>query len=248
MGFLPSPKSIIKKLIKKVLTSKVFNAAFCLFLPGQLFARHNYLNSNYTQHKFLYLPFFWFPPLSLIPFIMLISGKFRKYPRNQRITLIDIFAWLLISIFSFGVMVFVPMMADLLMSDNKLGRLVDTYLPEFFANTIAKAAARTLLAVIIVYIFTLIFESIKYHKKCRRKGQKISVAKLFKASLIPTAAATFIICATSFFTPLRDLLISIIGITVPDGAEYLLNIPTGILMAAFWLFFSQYNNFLSCSR
>jgi hypothetical protein len=249
MGFLPSISSIINKLVKKVLSSRVFNAAFCLFLPGQLFARHNLLNGNYSQHKFLYLPFFWLPPLSIIPFIMMLSKKkFRKLPNSARITLIDVFAWVLISIISFCVMIPIPIIADYLMGDDKLGRLVDKFLPELFVNTIAKSAGRTLLAVIIVYLVTLFIEWLKYQKKCRKRNEKISVSKLFKASLIPTAAAAFIICTTSFFAPLRDILISIVGITPPEGSEYLYNIPVGIVMAAFWLFFAQYNIFLTCAK
>ena len=238
MGFLPSIKSIINKLVKKILGSRVFNAAFMLTGPGQLFARHNYLNSNYTQHKYLYLPLFWFPPLSLVPFVMLLSGKFRKMPKSNKITLTDIFAWILISIIGFFTILLVPMISTYLMSDDKLGRLIDKFLPELFVNTIAKAAGKTLLSIIIIYLLTLFIEWIKYQKKCRRRQEKISIGKLFKASLIPTAAAAFVICTTNFFAPLTDILSVLSPISLPQG----------FIMAAAWLFFAQYNMFLSCAK
>jgi len=252
MGFLPKLQETVDKITNKILDNRFVNSAFCLFLPGQLFARHNYLNSNYSQYLYLYLPFFWFPPLSLIPFMMMLNGKFRVMPRSNKITLTDIFAWILITIFSFVVMVTVPMLADSLMSENKLGRLIDMYIPSYMANTVASAVCKTLIGILLVYIFTLIIESIKYHKKCRKQQQKTSTAKLFKASLIPTAAAAVVLCATNFLKPVKDIIISmvlsLVGIQVPEGAQYIYNIPIGILMALLWTIFAQYNVFLSCAR
>ena len=61
MGFLPSLKKILMWIYLKITRSRIFNSFFSLVIPGQLFARQNFLNSNFSEKTWLYIPIFWMP-------------------------------------------------------------------------------------------------------------------------------------------------------------------------------------------
>ena len=166
MGFLPSVASIISKVFNKIMSNKIFASFFSLFLPGQLFARHNYLNSNFDEYPWLYLPFFWFPPLSVVPMVMILTNKIKKLPKAAKLTLHDMFSNVILSVTTFCIIMWVPLIISLLTSNDKIGAIIDRYIMNPILSFIVKAITEVLMNALLVYLITLLVTYLQYSKNC----------------------------------------------------------------------------------
>ena len=88
MGFLPSLKKILMWIYQKITRSRIFNSFFSLFIPGQLIARQNFLNSNFSEKAWMYLPFFWMPPFSILTFLYMWKANSRGGKKSFKIQIL----------------------------------------------------------------------------------------------------------------------------------------------------------------
>jgi len=231
MGFLPSPASIMNKVFNKIMSNKIFAAFFSLILPGQLFARHNYLNSNFDEYPWLYLPFFWFPPLSIVPMVMILTNKIKKQPKAAKLTLHDMFSNVILSVTTFCIIMWIPLIISLLTGDDKIGAIVDRYIMNPIFAFIAKAVTEVLLNAILIYLITAFVTYLQYSKKCRKLKKGINITKLLQLSLTPTMFATAVSAMVNLVPPVKMALEILTAILLGNVGKNILMIPLGIVMA-----------------
>ncbi len=231
MGFLPSVASITSKIFNKIMSNKIFAAFFSLILPGQLFARHNYLNSNFDEYPWLYLPFFWFPPLSIVPMVMILTNKIKKQPKAAKLTLHDMFSNVILSVTTFCIIMWVPLIISLLTSNDKIGAIVDRYIINPIFAFITKAVTEVMLNAFLVFLITTFVTYLQYSKKCRKVKKGIDIIKLLQLSLIPTMFATAVSAFINLLPPSRIALEIITGILFGNAGKNIMMIPLGIFMA-----------------
>lgn len=231
MGFLPSVASIISKVFNKIMSNKIFAAFFSLILPGQLFARHNYLNSNFDEYPWLYLPFFWFPPLSIVPMVMILTNKIKKQPKAAKLTLHDMFSNVILSVTTFCIIMWVPLIISLLTSNDKIGAIIDRYIMNPILSFIVKAITEVLMNALLVYLITLLVTYLQYSKKCRKLKKGINTTSLFQLSLTPTMFATAVSAMINLVPPIKGGLEILTGLLIGNVGKNFLMIPLGIIMA-----------------
>ena len=211
MGFLPGLKKILMWIYKKITESRIFNSFFSLFIPGQLFARQNFLNSNFGQNTWMYLPFFWSPPFSIIVFLYMWKAKsgggkrrFKIQPKKYKMTMREIFAWIMITIFSWMAMIPIPIALQTLTGADGIGEVVDRFLPSWDfgpLNFIIKVLATTLIQGLAVFVFTTFIEFLKYRKKCIKRGKAINYINILTLGIQPSIAAMIPALAFNFIPP-----------------------------------------------
>ncbi len=231
MGFLPSVASIISKVFNKIMSNKIFAAFFSLILPGQLFARHNYLNSNFDEYPWLYLPFFWFPPLSIVPMVMILTNKIKKQPKAAKLTLHDMFSNVILSVTTFCMIMWVPLIISLLTGNDKIGAIVDRYIMNPIFAFIAKAVTEVMLNAFLVYLITTFVTYLQYSKKCRKLKKGIDIISLLQLSLTPTMFATAVSAMVNLVPPIKMALEILTGVLIGNAGKSILMIPLGIVMA-----------------
>lgn len=231
MGFLPSVASIISKVFNKIMSNKIFAAFFSLILPGQLFARHNYLNSNFDQYPWLYLPFFWFPPLSIVPMVMILTNKIKKQPKAAKLTLHDMFSNVILSVTTFCIIMWVPLIISLLTGNDKIGAIVDRYIMNPIFSFIAKAVIEVMLNAFLVYLITTFVTYLQYSKKCRKLKKGINITSLLQMSLTPTMFATAVSAMVNLVPPIKMALEILTAVLLGNVGKSVLMIPLGIVMA-----------------
>ena len=231
MGFLPSVASIISKVFNKIMSNKIFASFFSLFLPGQLFARHNYLNSNFDEYPWLYLPFFWFPPLSVVPMVMILTNKIKKLPKAAKLTLHDMFSNVILSVTTFCIIMWVPLIISFLSGDDKIGAIIDRYIMNPILSFIVKAITEVLMNALLVYLITLLVIYLQYSKNCRKLKKGIDSTKLFQMALTPTMFATAVSAMINLVPPIKGGLEILTGLLIGNVGKNFLMIPLGIVMA-----------------
>jgi len=231
MGFLPSVASIISKIFNKIMSNKIFAAFFSLILPGQLFARHNYLNSNFDEYPWLYLPFFWFPPLSIVPMVMILTNKIKKQPKAAKLTLHDMFSNVILSVTTFCIIMWIPLIISLLTGDDKIGAIVDRYIMNPIFSFIAKAVIEVMLNAILIYLITAFVTYLQYSKKCRKLKKGIDIISLLQLSLTPTMFATAVSAMVNLLPPIKMALEILTAVLLGNAGKSILMIPLGIVMA-----------------
>ena len=231
MGFLPSVASIISKVFNKIMSNKIFAAFFSLILPGQLFARHNYLNSNFDEYPWLYLPFFWFPPLSIVPMVMILTNKIKKQPKAAKLTLHDMFSNVILSVTTFCIIMWIPLIISLLTGDDKIGAIVDRYIMNPIFSFIAKAVIEVMLNAILIYLITAFVTYLQYSKKCRKLKKGINITSLLQLSLTPTMFATAVSAMVNLVPPIKMALEILTAVLLGNAGKSILMIPLGIVMA-----------------
>ena len=225
MGFLPSLKKILMWIYQKITRSRIFNSFFSLVIPGQLFARQNFLNSNFGQNTWMYLPFFWSPPFSIIVFLYMWKansrgGKksFKIQPKNYKLKLREIFAWIMITIVSWIAMIPIPIVLQTLTGADGIGEVVDRFLPSWdfgMFNFIVKVLATTLIQGIAVFFFTTFIEFLKYRKKCIKRKKAINYLSILTLGIFPSIAAMIPALAFNFIpSDMLELAGVITGIPV----------------------------------
>lgn len=231
MGFLPSKGSIISKIAKFIFNNKVFAAFFSLFLPGQLMARQNYLNSNFDQYPWLYIPIFWIPPFSLVPMIMVLTGKLKKNNPKFKMTLHDLFSNVILSITTFCMIMWVPLIISLLTSDDNIGAIVDRYITNDIYAFIAKAFVEVILNSLLVFVITTFVMYLDYSKKCRKVKKGISFTQLLGEALTPTMFATSLSAIVNLLPPVKAAIEILTAVLLGSEGKLMLMIPIGIFMA-----------------
>jgi TM2 domain-containing membrane protein YozV len=231
MGFLPSVASIMSKIFNKIMSNKIFAAFFSLILPGQLFARHNYLNSNFDEYPWLYLPFFWFPPLSIVPMVMILTNKIKKQPKAAKLTLHDMFSNVILSVTTFCIIMWIPLIISLLTGDDKIGAIVDRYIMNPIFSFIAKAVIEVMLNAIFIYLITAFITYLQYSKKCRKLKKGIDFTQLLSLSLTPTMFATAVSAMINLVPPIKMALEILTAVLLGNAGKSILMIPLGIVMA-----------------
>lgn len=231
MGFLPSVASIMNKIFNKIMSNKIFAAFFSLILPGQLFARHNYLNSNFDEYPWLYLPFFWFPPLSIVPMVMILTNKIKKQPKAAKLTLHDMFSNVILSVTTFCIIMWIPLIISLLTGDDKIGAIVDRYIMNPIFSFIAKAVIEVMLNAILIYLITAFVTYLQYSKKCRKLKKGINITSLLQLSLTPTMFATAVSAMVNLVPPIKMALEILTAVLLGNAGKSILMIPLGIVMA-----------------
>lgn len=231
MGFFPSIGSIIKKIFNKIIQSKVFASFFSLVLPGQLFARQTYLNSNFDDSPWLYLPFFWMPPFSVVSMVMILTKKLKPLPKAAKMTLHDLFSNVILSITTFCMIMWVPMIITFFSSDDKVGAIIDRYILNPVMSFIVKAITEVLMNALLVYLMTLLVIYLQYSKKCRKLKKGIDSSKLFQMALTPTMFATSVSAMVNLVPPVKMGLEILTGILIGNIGKRILMFPLGIIMA-----------------
>lgn len=211
MGFLPSLKKILMWIYKKITESRIFNAFFSLFIPGQLIARQNFLNSNFSEKTWLYIPIFWMPPFSILTFLYMWKansrgGKknFKIQPKHYKLSLREIFAWIIMTIVAWIAMIPIPIVLQTLTGADGIGEVVDRFLPSWdfgMFNFIVKVLATTLIQGIAVFFLTTFIEFLKYRKKCIKRKKAINYLNILTLGIGPSIAAMIPALAFNFIPP-----------------------------------------------
>ena len=161
---------------------------------------------------------------------MILTNKFKKNDPRLKLSLQDLFANVILSVTTFCMILWVPLIISLFTGDDKIGAIIDRYITHNIYAFVAKAILEVILNSLLIFIITTFIMYLKYGKKCRKLGKGIDFMKLLSTSITPTIFATSVSAFINLIPPVKGLLEILVAIVGGKG-KIILMILLGFIMA-----------------